>query len=263
MPLIDAARLKPLLGPAAGRFDVDALESCASTNSELLQRVDAGAPSGTVVVADSQTAGRGRRGRTWLSRAEDSLTFSLLWRFPGTAAHLAGLSLAVGVALAEALEGLGMQGLGLKWPNDVLLLREDGHAKLAGVLVEASADRRGTAAVIGIGLNLRAPAATLPQPVAGLAEMATTVPERHLLLAALLRALADVLDRFTVGGFAAVHSAWQRRHAWQDRPVRLTEDGELEGEGICLGADSDGALLVETPVCIKRFVSGDVSLRLA
>lgn len=263
MALVDSVRLKPLLGPVAGRFDVDALDACDSTSSELLRRADAGAPSGTVVVADCQTAGRGRRGRTWLSRAEDSLTFSLLWRFSGTAAQLAGLSLAVGVAVAEALESLGVQGLGLKWPNDVLLTRDDGYAKLAGVLVELSSDRRGTQAVIGIGLNLRAPAEALPQPAAGLADALSVVPERHALLAALLQSLAGVLDRFAAGGFAALQSAWQRRHAWQNRPVRLTEDGAVEGEGVCLGADSDGALLVETPVCIKRFLSGDVSLRLA
>lgn len=263
MALIDTVRLKPMLGAVAGRFDVDALESCDSTSSELLRRADAGAPSGSAVVADRQTAGRGRRGRTWLSSAEDSLTFSLLWRFPGTASQLTGLSLAVGVAIAEALETLGVEGVGLKWPNDVLLGRNGTYAKLAGVLVELSSDRRGTQAVIGIGLNLRAPAEALTHPAAGLTDALSVVPERHALLAALLQALAGVLDRFAVGGFAALQSAWQRRHTWQNRPVRLTEDGAVEGEGVCLGADSDGALLVETPVCIKRFLSGDVTLRLA
>ncbi len=125
MALVDPVRLKPLLGPLAGRFDVDGLGLCDSTSSELLRRAEAGAPGGTVVVADEQTAGRGRRGRAWLSSAADSLTFSLLWRFPGPAGRLAGLSLAVGVALAEGLERLGATGVRLKWPNDVLLAQAE------------------------------------------------------------------------------------------------------------------------------------------
>jgi BirA family biotin operon repressor/biotin-[acetyl-CoA-carboxylase] ligase len=261
MPLIDPTLVKPLLGVQSGRFDVDSLEECDSTSSELLRRAERGAPSGTVVVADRQSAGRGRRGRTWMSSPEGSLTFSLLWRFSVPATRLAGLSLAAGVAVAEALEELGATRVRLKWPNDVLLESEGGFAKLAGILVELASDRRGTQAVIGIGLNLEAPAGDLLQPAAGLADDLASLPDRHRLLARLLGSLARVLDRFEAGGFAVLQSEWQRRHAWQDRPVRILEDGEVEGEGICLGADSDGALLVETPVCIKRFLSGDVSLR--
>lgn len=263
MASIDPVLLKSRLGELAGRFDVDALDECDSTSSELLRRAERGAPAGTVIVADRQRAGRGRRGRQWLSAPEDSLTFSLLWRFSGAAMRLSGLSLAVGVAVAKGLESLGAHGARLKWPNDVLLEQEGEFAKLAGILIELASDRRGTQAVIGIGLNLRAPTVELPQPAAGLDEAIRVLPDRHTLLAALLTALADVLQRFEEGGFAALQSEWQARHAWQGLPVRLIEDGVEEGAGICLGADSDGALLVETPVCIKRFLSGDVSLRRA
>ncbi len=261
MTLIDSVLLKARLGAVSGRFDVDALVECDSTSNELLRRAEQGAPAGTVIVADRQSAGRGRRGRDWLATPEDSLTFSILWRFSGSATRLAGLSLAVGVAVVEALEHLGAQGVCLKWPNDVLLARADGFAKLAGVLVELASDRRGTQAVIGIGLNLRRPSLALPQAAAGLDEGMRELPERHLLLAALLSALASVLDRFEAGGFAALQSAWQKHHAWQGKSVQLLQDKEVEGAGICLGADSDGALLVETEVCIKRFLSGDLSLR--
>lgn len=261
MPRIDPTRLKPLLGQLAARFDVDSLDECDSTSSELARRAERGAPAGAVVVADRQSAGRGRRGRSWLSSPEASLTFSLLWRFSGPATRLSGLSLAVGAALAGALEGLGAAHVRLKWPNDVLLEKADGFGKLAGILIELATDRRGTQAVIGIGLNLRAPTGDLLMPAAGLAEELAVLPDRHDLLAQLLTSLAGVLDRFEAGGFAALQSDWQRRHAWQGRPVRVLEDGAVEGEGICLGADSDGALLVETGVCIKRFLSGDVSLR--
>jgi len=263
MPLIDPARLQPSLGQYAGRFDVDAIAECDSTSSELLRRADRGAPAGTVIVADRQGAGRGRRGRQWLSAPDDSLTFSFLWRFAGSNGQLAGLSLAVGVAVSAALEGLGATRVRLKWPNDVLLERSGDFAKLAGILIELGSDRRGTQAIIGIGINLRAPADDLPQPAAGLIDALPALPERHDLLAALLVALLEVLERFASGGFTALQSAWQQRHAWQDQPVRLMHDDVVEGEGICLGADTDGALLVETAAGIKRFVSGDVSLRRA
>jgi len=257
MPLIDPVRLHTLLGPATGRFDVDSTELCDSTNSELLRRADQGAPSGTVLVADRQSAGRGRRGRQWIAEPEDALMFSLLWRFEGSATRLAGLSLAVGVAVAQALETLGIKGVALKWPNDVLL----GQGKLAGILVELSSDRRGTLTVIGIGLNLAAPRTPLPQAAAGLSDATPQIPERHALLAQLLIALAAVFDRFAQGGFAALQSAWQSRHAWQGRPVSVLLDGEREACGICLGADEDGALLVDTGEGPQRFLSGDLSLR--
>ncbi len=263
MPLIELPLLKERLGPLAGRFDVDALDDCDSTSSELMRRADRGAPSGTVVVADRQSAGRGRRGRSWLSTPEASLTLSLLWRFPGNATRLAGLSLAVGVGLVRALEGLGAAGVRLKWPNDVLLETAAGHAKLAGILIELSSDRRGTQAVIGIGLNLAPPAGELEQPAAGLSQALAAAPERHAVLAAVLRELAALLDVFAVDGFAGLKTEWQSRHAWQGAAVQILGDGEAPRAGTCLGADDDGALLLDTPAGVERVFSGDVSLRRA
>jgi len=261
MPLIDPARLLPLLADCVGRFDVDALDDIDSTNSEAMRRGDAGAPSGLVVVADRQSAGRGRRGRGWVSTPEASLTFSLLWRFSGPPTGLAGLSLAIGVAIAEALESLGARGVALKWPNDVLLQTGAGQAKLSGVLVELSSDRRGTLAIIGIGLNLQTPTGELMQPASGLDQALDPMPDRHQLLAALLRALAKTLDRFAAEGFAAQRDHWQRRHAWQDMPVQLLENDRLQLTGICRGADLDGALLVDTGQSVERCLAGDLSLR--
>lgn len=262
MPLIDPMLLKTRLATAAGRFNVDALDECDSTSSELMRRANLGAPSGTAIVADRQSAGRGRRGRGWLSAPEASLTFSVLWRFAGAATHLAGLSLAVGIALARALSALGARGICLKWPNDVLFAADnDQHAKLAGILIELSSDRRGTQAIIGIGLNLTPPAGDLPQPVAGLTDALPAMPERHAVLAEILRHLAEVLDTFTTAGFAALKPEWERLHAWQDRAVRLLAEGEAEREGHCLGVDADGALLLVGPAGIERILAGDVSLR--
>jgi BirA family biotin operon repressor/biotin-[acetyl-CoA-carboxylase] ligase len=260
--LIDPARLQALLGPACGRFDVDALAECESTSSLLLDRASHGAPAGSVVVADRQSAGRGRRGRSWLSSPETSLTFSLLWRFEGGVDRLAGLSLAVGVALARALAACGASSINLKWPNDLLF----DDAKLGGILVELQGERSSMLAVIGIGLNLDLPieeAATgmFAQPAASLSQTVSPLPDRHELLAKILNELALVLDGFSQRGFSALRDEWQTRHAWQNRPVRLLRDGVIEKEGICRGADVDGALLVETSAGLERCLSGDLSLR--
>jgi BirA family biotin operon repressor/biotin-[acetyl-CoA-carboxylase] ligase len=260
MPLLDPARLKDRLGPLAGRFDVDALAECDSTSSELMRRLARNAPSGSVVVADRQSAGRGRRGRAWLAEPDAGLTFSLLWKFAGPPARLAGLSLAVGVAAAMALEDLGVAGVRLKWPNDILL----GEAKLAGVLVELTSDRQGVQAIIGLGLNLRAPAAAgLDRPAAGLDAALERLPDRHDVLAALLVRLAGVLDAFAVDGFAGQKTAWLARHAWQDQPVSVAAEAEAPYAGICRGVDDDGALLLETAAGLNRIYAGDVSLRRA
>lgn len=263
MPLIDPVSLKSWLAALAGRFNVDALNECDSTSSELARRADAGVPAGTVIVADRQSAGRGRRGRSWQSAPEASLTFSLLWRFAGPATRLAGLSLAVGVAVARALETLGAQEVCLKWPNDVLLRQGAEYAKLAGILIELSSDRRGTQVIIGIGLNLLPPAGELAQPAAGLSQAMPLVPDRHQVLATLLAALAELLDGFAETGFAGVQAEWQRRHAWSGELVDLLGEGEEPLRARCRGVDVDGALLLETAAGVQRIFSGDVSLRRA
>ena len=261
-PLIDPIQLQALLGSALGRFDVDALAECASTNSLLLERAMRGAPAGSVLVADRQTAGRGRRGRRWLSSADSSLTFSVLWRFDGGVERLVGLSLAIGIAVQRALASCGAPGVKLKWPNDLLL----GDAKLGGILVELQSERQSMLAVIGIGLNLQLPTvdpnqADFAQAVAALGQAISPLPERHRLLAEILIELAAVLDRFALGGFAVLRSEWQVCNAWQNRPVRLLRDGVIEKEGICRGADIDGALLIESSRGLERCLSGDLSLR--
>lgn len=261
MPLTDPFLLKARLGELAARFDVDALVDCDSTNSELMRRAEKGAPAGSVIVADHQSLGRGRRGRQWLSAPDSGLTFSLLWRFPAATPGLSGLSLVVGLALAEALTGLGAPGVHLKWPNDVLLKQGDAFAKLAGILIELVADRRGTQAVIGIGLNLAIPSGDFGQPVAALAEICGDLPDRHLVLAAILKALLPRLEIFASGGFASQKQAWQRFNAWQDQPVQVIADNTRPRNGLCRGVDDDGSLLLETAEGIERIFSGDVSLR--
>jgi BirA family biotin operon repressor/biotin-[acetyl-CoA-carboxylase] ligase len=174
---------------------------------------------------------------------------------------LSGLSLAVGVGLAQGLEQLGAQGICLKWPNDLLLRNDAGFAKLAGILVELTTDRRGTQAIIGIGLNLQPPGGDLPQPAAGLSQSLTAAPDRHAVLAAILGELHAALEVFAAQGFAGVKADWQARHAWQGDLVEILGEDAPPLRGRCLGADDDGALLLETGGAIERIYAGDVSLR--
>lgn len=242
------------------RFALELIERCESTNTLLLDRAQQGAPSGSVIVCERQTAGRGRRGRNWLSAPGDSLTFSLLRHFPLGTPPPAGLSLAVGVAVARALEDMGAGGIVLKWPNDILA---DG-AKLGGILVETVMAGGRHAAVIGIGLNVRLPReiADAVEGKAGAIEVAMPhAPSRNPLLAGLLDALADMLDAFERSGFSGFAEAWQSRHAHAGRLVRILAEGAEPIDGRCVGVDRDGALLLDTAAGIRRIVSGDVSLR--
>lgn len=259
---LDAATIAQHLGPLAHAFGVQVLAECASTNSELMTAPPPDDGRIHVVVTRHQTAGRGRRGRQWQSWPGASLTFSALWRFTPGAPVPAGLSLVAGLAVVRALEGLGVQGLQLKWPNDVLV-----HGnKLAGILVELQPGRgRTPAAVVGIGLNLCLPAGTrIPdQPgVTDLASHLAAVPDTGELLARLLRELHTLFDTYAAAGFPALRGAWQQRNAFADLPVTITgEDRAING--LCIGVDDDGALLLRTDEGTTRILSGEVSLRRA
>lgn len=259
---IEARRaLEHRLGRLADSFVIDWRAHCTSTNSALIEATPADDGFIHVLIADRQSAGRGRRGRQWLSWDDGSLTFSALWRFAPGAPVPAGLSLVAGLALARALEELGAQGVQLKWPNDVLIHGD----KLAGILVELLPGRgRTPAAVIGIGINLQLPAdAQVPEQrgVTDLAHALDTVPPtRATVLAAVLAELRSLLDTYAAAGFVALRDAWQQRNAFTDLPVCISGEAETL-QGICRGVDEDGALLLETAVGMRRVLVGDVSLR--
>ena len=254
MPATIAA-IADKLGANARRFDIDVLDSCDSTNAVLLARAEAGAASGTVVIALEQTAGRGRRGRSWFANPGDSLTFSLLWRFaPGIAP--AGLSLAVGLAVARALDKTGGAVTSLKWPNDIL---KDGR-KLGGILIEL-VPGAAHAAVIGIGLNLRLPDAMPVDLRSASAALDLPGTDENALYAGLLTELLATLEHFATSGFAPMRDDWMARHGLQDAKVMLSSDFGAPRQGICRGADSDGALLFEVEGRVERVLSGEVSLR--
>ena len=263
LDLLERAAIERALGAHAARFAVSVLDRTESTNTLLLERAAAGAPEGSVIAAEWQTHGRGRRGRPWHSSPGAALTFSLLWRFEQGAGFLAGLSLAVGVALVRALAELGVRGAALKWPNDVLWRGR----KLAGILIELQGDMLGpSAAAIGVGLNCRLPPALrdrIEQPVADLAAACGAAPERNSVLALVLIGLAQVLDAFARDGFAPLREEWQRLHACQGKPVQLMLPDGASAHGIAEGVADDGALVLATKAGRRRFHSGEVSLRAA
>ena len=261
LDLLNAQRIVVALASAASRFSIEVLDRVESTNTLLVARAAHGAVTGCVIAAEWQTHGRGRRGAAWHAAPGATLTFSVLWRFQQGAGFLAGLSLAVGIAVARALAALGVQDAELKWPNDVLWRGR----KLAGILIEMQGDMLGpSAAIIGIGLNCRLPVALrdrIDQPAVDLEAACGAAPDRNRALALLLFELASVMDAFAQDGFAPLRDEWQRRHVYQRQPVRLALPDGAVVSGIAEGVAEDGALLLTTQAGQRRFHSGEVSLR--
>lgn len=238
-------------------------ERLDSTNAEALRRLERGEPAGFVVSAEQQSAGRGRRGRSWISPYGRNLYLSLAWEFTQGAAVLEGLSLAVGVAVATALADLGLPAVQLKWPNDVLY-RGD---KLGGVLLEMTGDVAGQCqVVVGIGLNVdmpAAPAEAIDQGWTDLARIgAAAPPGRNATLAALLDRLLPQVAAFEREGFAAWRERWLALDALADLPVLLDNGGERVA-GTARGVDERGALLLETASGIRPVFGGEVTVRRA
>jgi len=242
-------------------FNLEILDEVDSTNKVLLQKSALGAPHGSCVAAELQTAGRGRRGRTWFAGIGGGVAFSVLWRFDQGAGFLSGLSLAVGVAVVRALHAAGVAGAMLKWPNDVLYH----YRKLAGILIEMQGDVSGPCAVvIGIGLNLKLSEVVLEhidQPAVDIFSITRQMPQRNRMMALILSHLADVLTLFGQQGFSALREEWKSYHSYQGKSVRLLMPDGTQREGVLLDVADDGALLLETPDGLGRYTAGEISLR--
>lgn len=255
---LDPQRLRDALAARGmvGEFH----DHLASTNSHLLARAQSGAPHRTLVCAEWQSDGRGRRGRAWLSGLGTALTFSLLWRSRHAVAGLAGLSLAVGVSLRRALVAQGVRDVMVKWPNDLQV----GEAKLAGVLIELSGDMLGpSSAVIGVGINVCAAADMAQRLGRNVTDVCThlgAVADRGALLLALAAALDDGLAEFEAHGFAAFRAEWEQAHAYQGRAVQVCGADTHCVAGRAIGVGDDGALLLDTGADIRRFHAGELSL---
>lgn len=216
-----------------------------------------------VCLAEFQSAGRGRRGRAWVSPFGANLYLSLAWRFNEWPPGFTALSMVTAIATVRALRGLGIEGVGIKWPNDLVA----GGRKLAGVLVDIQGEPpRATRAIIGVGLNVRMPEAAaegIDQPWMDLTTLTDQQPpERNALAAALIGSLCSALDEFAARGFGAFSADWQALDLVVGRAVALHSHDHTV-TGVAAGVDEEGALLLRTAQGVKRFVSGDVSLRVA
>lgn len=233
-----------------------------STNELLLRALRNGTASpGTVVLAEQQTAGRGRRGRRWMSPFAGNIYLSLAWRFERGVAALEGLSLATGIAVVHALECSGVTGVGLKWPNDLVA----GEAKLGGILIELEGELSGPVdAVIGIGLNVRMPRATaalIDQPWIDLETLVARRADRNALAAALVVSCFSMLPRFAAGGFGAFGDEWRRLDVLAGHDVTVMAGDGRALHGRADGVDPNGALRLLHAQGLQLLVSGEVSVR--
>ncbi|MEP7042865.1 MAG: biotin--[acetyl-CoA-carboxylase] ligase [Dokdonella sp.] len=260
---LDAAQITALLAsaPRSRLGSLDVRWQLDSTSSELLRRAAADPRDLLVCLAEVQTAGRGRRGRSWRMPLTGGIALSVLKRFDAGMAPLAGLSLVVGIAVAQALDDCGIGGIGLKWPNDIVAADH----KLGGILVELGGDAIGPChAVIGIGLNVRIDAATdaaIGQPCTDLARLAgAAAPARNLVVAHLLTRLIAALDRFSAQGFGAFVDEFAQRDVLRDRQVQVLR-GDAALQGIARGVDARGGLRVAFADGERSIDSGEVSVR--
>ena len=257
--------------PLLPTLTVEVLKEVDSTNSELMRRARAGQTDPVLLVAESQTAGRGRLGRQWHAQAGDALTFSLGLMFHP--ADWSGLSLAAGLSVVESLDPQGALGLGLKWPNDIWLLHTPKHwTKLAGILIETATTQKDERyCVIGVGINIAKPnAQDLSIPGIGLRDLSEEAaaktsateavfapPTAPQALALIARPLLAAVLAFESKGFAPSQAAFQQRDVLRDMPVTLS-DGR---QGVARGVDNTGVLRVETPQGMQLIHSAEVRVR--
>lgn len=239
---------------------LEIFDQIASTNSYLLQRAQENAPTGTVCFAEQQTAGKGRRGRQWVSPFGHNIYLSILWRFQASPLAISGLSLAIGIAVVRTLRSLYTAPFQLKWPNDIYF---DGK-KLGGILIEVSGESEGPCfAIIGLGLNIFLPKSetkTITQPWTDLTQITgTPAIGRNALAGDLLNHLLAVITEFEKNGLSSFSGEWRKYDSLKDKPVTLYL-GQRSYQGIVQGINDNGLLLLSLPNgTTQAFASGEVT----
>lgn len=238
--------------------DIEILNVIGSTNQYLKDK-SKDLKNGHTCLAEAQTAGRGRHGRKWVSPYAASLYLSMHWSFSGGYSVLGGLSLAVGVAIVDALNQCGVQGIQLKWPNDIYAQGK----KLAGVLIEVEGQIGSECqAIIGIGLNVSLPTNVqdIGQPWTDLAHLSEPLINRNLLAATLISELSKSLTLFEKYGLEPFINKWRALDIYANQGVKLIV-GQKTITGISRGIDANGAILLETEQGIKPYHGGEISVR--
>lgn len=248
-----------VLHAASLPWPVHIFDSIDSTNAEALRLVEANCAAPFIVLAEQQTAGRGRRGRKWVSPFAQNIYYSVVLRIEGGLRQLEGLSLVIGLAVMQALRDAGVQGAALKWPNDVLV----GQKKIAGILLELVGDPADIChVVLGIGINVNMQKAVDVDQQWTSVQLETGIPiNRNYLVAQLSLRLQGYLHKHMTLGFAGLQEEWEQNHAWQGRAVSLIA-GVNRIEGVVLGVDHQGALRLSVDGAEKIYSGGELSLRL-
>ena len=253
---LDAGRIRSAL-PGRARLEGMSVHRAIDSTNSWLQARSGFLPAPYACLSEHQLAGRGRRGRAWEDGTGRDICLSLLWRFSAAEARAQGLSLAIGVAVARALEAAGASGIGLKWPNDIVWQ----DRKLGGILIEGSVSGRDWVVVIGVGINVHPSAEPDPRaPRVHLASIPGARLSRNRLAARLIAEISAECVRYETRGAGPAIEEWKRLDAMRGRPVRVDRPGGEVG-GIARGVDEAGELLVEVNGGLERFVSAEVSLR--
>jgi len=251
--------------------DVLIFDSVTSTNDQLWQRLEQGLNSPAVCLSEHQTAGRGRRGKSWVSPFAANIYLSIVWDFEQGAQALEGLSLAIGVAVKRALTAHGVQEVKLKWPNDIYVEQK----KLGGILLEMIGDPVGHCNVIvGVGLNVSMPALQAAAIDQDWTDVTTELQAqqspadgpklsvRNKLAAALISEILPLLDTFQTRGFAAYRDEWQAADAFYGQAAEISTPKQSIA-GVVRGVETNGALRLELDNgTIESFIGGELSLRL-
>lgn len=273
LELLDETAIRAAIGVGEAEApDVQIHWQIDSTNTWVMDRHQQGDAHGLICLAEQQTSGRGRRGRTWVSPFGRNIYLSLGWVFPVEPSHLSGLSLVVGMVIVDVLRAIGLDAVGLKWPNDLLLAEVSrapqggmaAGAKVGGILLEMATPASGSVGVvIGVGLNLglsSGDSALIDQPHAAISDVVSV--SRNVLAGKLIRHLLEMLPEFGEKGFAPFQAMWDEYDLYRGCEVEL-QVGDKRVRGVNAGVDVTGNLVLQTGDTFATYNAGEVSLRRA
>lgn len=232
-----------------------------STNAWMLKQIRQGIDLPALCVANKQTAGRGRRGRQWVSESGRNIYMSLGVRIDRSISQLSALSLVCGLSLVRVLRRLGVSGAGVKWPNDVLVKNQ----KIAGVLIESAILKPDVSAlVIGVGLNIDMQGSVVENSATSWtdlqSELGKNLPDRDSLVREIAGTMQDLIGEYLAGGFGLLQDEWRQNDIFFGKEVMIEENAEIY-RGVSQGVSNEGYLLLDTGPEIRLFHVGEISLR--
>ena len=260
---LDKEALLSGMSPSAVKIlnRLEIFEEITSTNQYLLENTGIPDKHANIVLAEYQSHGRGRRGGTWISPIGSGINLSTGWHFEQPVDSLTCLSLAVGCAVIRVLTKMGIKGVGLKWPNDIFFKGK----KLGGLLIEIRGETAGPCdVVIGLGMNIAFPAGfegNINQPWTDLASINNSLPSRTIITAKLISELILLLDGYADTKIEDIINEWREYDCMRGKKARLTIQGK-QINGLVVGVDNDGALLMSVNESIQKYTAGEISLRM-